>query len=102
MASPGRRSSRKKSRVSYDEDLLRVEEPQEEEKPKPRSRPPPKKRQLDDDESSIESPEKPPPAKKPKGSKPKNRGPVEERTCPHCNQVCVSKGGLKYHVGECV
>lgn len=28
------------------------------------------------------------------------RGPEEDRTCPHCSKVIVSKAGLKYHLGK--
>jgi hypothetical protein len=38
-------------------------------------------------------------AKKGKAAK-KGRGPEDERTCEYCDKVCISKFGLKYHVGK--
>lgn len=105
IASPTRRSSRKKARVSYDEDAL-AQNIQEEKVERPKSRrAPPKKRPVVETFSSgsssseeEEEARKPPPAKKRKGGK--GRGPAEERTCPHCDQVCSTKSGLKYHIGK--
>jgi len=107
-ASPSRRSSRKKARVSYDENVVKIHK-EEKQKEKPnRRRAPPKKRHIavNDYESSESEEEpvivvrKPPPKKRKAASKSKGRGPESERTCPHCDQVCSSKSGLKYHVGK--
>lgn len=102
-ASPSRRSSRKKAHVSYDENVIKILEEEEVEKPK-RKRAPPKKRHrqaADDEAESNEVEVSGKPSKKRKAaSKDKGRGPASERTCPHCDQVCSSKTGLKYHVGK--
>lgn len=112
MASPSRRSSRRKARVSYDENKVKIHQ---EEKRRLRRKPPPKKRHKQyesssEDESSSSSPDeeeepvtRKPPAKKRKpaaSNKGGNRGPASDRTCPHCDQVCSSKAGLKYHIGK--
>lgn len=34
------------------------------------------------------------------GTQKYNRGPEEDRSCPHCLKVIVSKAGLKYHLGK--
>jgi hypothetical protein len=93
MASPSRRSARKKARVSYDESLVEVKQEQEVSK----RRGPPKKRPVADFSSGSEDEEesqKPPPSKKSKNT----RGSVQDRTCPHCKKVCSSKSGFKYHI----
>jgi hypothetical protein len=95
MASPSRRSARKKARVSYDESLVEVKQEQEVSK----RRGPPKKRPVANFSSGSEDEEesqKPPPSKKSKNT----RGSVQDRTCPHCKKVSSSKSGLKYHIGE--
>lgn len=105
MASPSRRSSRKKAKVSYDENVVKIHPDEEAEKPKRSRRPPPKKRHFSDTDDSSDDEgvaRKPPPPKRRKSASNNNgRGPVSERTCPHCDQVCSSKAGLKYHVGTC-
>jgi len=107
MASPSRRSSRKKARVSYDENVIKIHQEEQVEKPR-RRRAPPKKRISSRamlDEESTDSEEEEPvirhaPKKRKKVANAKGRGPPSERTCPHCDQVCSSKAGLKYHVGK--
>jgi hypothetical protein len=57
------------------------------------------------DEDADESFSPRPKTKKPKttsstsGTKPRDRGKEEDRTCPHCHKVYYTMNGLRYHVG---
>jgi len=39
-------------------------------------------------------------SKRKSATKSPGRGPEETRTCPHCQKVCSTKYGLKYHLGR--
>jgi hypothetical protein len=56
-------------------------------------------REEDDEYTEEIRAKKPKASKKVKRSKP-GRGPESERTCEYCEKVCISKIGLKYHVGK--
>lgn len=54
---------------------------------------------FDSNESSEELPRKRRGATKTGAKHDGGRGPVQERTCLHCNKVFSTKDGMKYHVG---
>jgi hypothetical protein len=123
-ASPSRRSSRNRAPVNYSHNVIKIIEHVEPETRKrrraprklhtavTRGRPRIKKDENDDDhqEGARDSEEDTdsmgePPVKKQKATKKgqvtkKGRGPESIRTCEFCNKVCITKTGLKYHIGK--
>jgi hypothetical protein len=125
IASPSRRSSRKRVPVSYSDNVIKIVEQVKPETRKrrrspskqqrttaTRGRPRIQKDESDDDhkkeakdpeegeDSSEIAPVKKRKATK-KGKAPKKGRGLESRlTCEFCDKVCVSASGLKYHVGK--
>lgn len=116
IASPSRRSSRKRVPVSYSDNVIKIVELVKPETRKrrrspskqqrttaTRGRPRIQKDESDDDhkeDSCEDAPVKKRKATK-KGKAPKKGRGLESRlTCEFCDKVCVSASGLKYHVGK--
>ena len=127
IASPSRCSTRKRAHVNYNDNVIKIEEHVEPETRKrrlPRKIPTAKRPRRNEEsgklgvhsdhssgdkgESAVEEASdhdeeddsaNEPPVKKLKAGK-KGRGHESERTCEYCDKVCVSKLGLKYHVGK--
>jgi hypothetical protein len=55
---------------------------------------------ADKDEDYIGGDEGKAQKKKKTSTKSPGRGPEEDRICPHCQKVCSTKHGLKYHLGK--
>ena len=115
MASPSR-STRKKPRINYSEEKIIEEEEATESTKQHRVKRSRNERDADgeseagsegdeseasakDDAVDEQDSDAEPVKKKSKPGK-KGRGPASDRTCEYCNKVCVSKSGLKYHIGK--